>query len=115
MTQDRARETGVSRKPFRIGEPVIFTKAKHSLAPGPRAHDVMPAAHGDSYAYQVDKFWVVESEDAEGRLVLRTRRGKQHVVAPDDERLRRPTLWERLRYRDRFPEPGADGEPSGPA
>jgi hypothetical protein len=58
---------------------------------------------------------VVESEDAEGRLVLRTRRGKQHVVAPDDERLRRPTFWERLRYRDRFPEPGADGEPSEPA
>ena len=24
-------------------------------------------------------------------------------------------VWERLRYRDRFPEPGADGQPSEPA
>ena len=105
----------MSRKPFKVGEPVIFTKEKHGLAPGPRAHDVMPAVHGDSYAYQVDKFWIVASEDAEGRLVLRTRRGKQHAVAPDDERLRRPTVWERLRYRDRFPLAGIETGSSEPA
>jgi hypothetical protein len=99
------------RKPFKVGEPVIFTKSKYGLHPGPRAREVMPAPHGDTYAYQVDKFWIVESKDELGRLVLRTRRGKQHVVAADDERLRRPTLWERLRYRARFPEPpfGAAG------
>jgi len=42
--------------------------------------------------------------EAEGRLLLRTRRGKTHVVEPNDPNLRHATFWDRVRYRKRFAE-----------
>jgi hypothetical protein len=89
--------------PFRPGEPVIYAKHKFSLHPGPRAREVHAQRAGDGYLYLVDKFWVVEGADEEGRILVRTRRGKTHHIAADDPRLRRPTLWERIRFRQRFP------------
>ncbi len=90
---------------FVPGEWVIYCKTKFSPQPGARARNVQPASNGDEYCYTVDKFWVVAAVTDEGRLVLRTRRGKQHVVAGDDLHLRRPTIWERWWYRDRFVAP----------
>ena len=40
----------------------------------------------------------------DGKLLLKTRRGKTHVVEPSDPNLRHATLWDRLRYRTRFAE-----------
>ena len=91
------------RSGFRPGDPVIFRQPKLGLKPGRRARQVRPFPRGDGYAYVVDKLWVVAEARPEGTLVMRTRRGKMRVVQASDEKLRRPTLWERLLYRGRFP------------
>lgn len=88
---------------FEQGDWVIYRKTKHSTHPGPRSENVFPTPHGDEYAYTVDKFWIVSSVQEDGSLVLKTRRGKQHVVQPDDPNLCAPNWWQRWRYRSRFP------------
>jgi hypothetical protein len=88
---------------YRPGDPVIIRISKSSTKPGPRAQSIRAARAGDDYRYVIDKFWIVEAVRGDGMLVLRTRTGKSHVVAPDSADLRRPTLWERWRYRRRFP------------
>ena len=93
----------MSERSFTPGEPVVFCMTKQSTCPGPRAHRIEPATKGDTYAYIVNKFWVVVKMLSDGRVVLRTRRGKEHIKSADDPNLRRASLWERLCYRDRFP------------
>jgi hypothetical protein len=88
---------------FVVGDRVVYSRQKHSSSPGPRAQEVTPAAHGESYSYLVDKYWRVVAVEPDGVLLVRTRRGKQHRVRMDDPRLRRPTMWERLFRADRFP------------
>lgn len=82
---------------------MIYRLSKASTHPGPNARHVDPAPRGDSYAYTVDKQWRVAEVRDDGRLVLVTRRGKVHVVDPQDLNLRRPSLWERWHLRHRFP------------
>ena len=89
-------------KAFQSGEWVIYSLQKFSPRPGPRAHDVIPTAHGEDYVYQVDKFWIVDEVLDAGRIRLRTRRGKTHVVSVQDINLRRPRWWERWFYATRF-------------
>ncbi|MCA9260199.1 MAG: hypothetical protein KDA61_13400 [Planctomycetales bacterium] len=84
------------------GDWAIYRLQKSSSSPGPRAHDVFPSPHGDDYSYLVDKFWVVHSVLNDGRLELKTRRGKTHVVTVDDPRLRRPNWWQRWYFAKRF-------------
>lgn len=91
-----------STNQFQPGDWVIYRKQKSSTIPGPRAENVRAASKGNLYRYTVDKFWVVEDVGDDGVLQLRTRRGKRHVVAPDDPQLRKARLWERWIYRDRF-------------
>jgi hypothetical protein len=87
---------------FKPGQWVVYRKQKHSTSPGPRARKVEPAGRGETYTYVVDKFWVVQEVCDDGRLRLRTRRAKEHVVAPDDPQLR-PASWrERWWFRERF-------------
>lgn len=92
----------VMRNGIQTGDWVIYRKTKFSTHPGPRAQNVLPAEHGDEYAYTVDKFWIVAEVRNDGSLLLKTRRGKEHVVPPGDLNLRKANLWERWRYRDRF-------------
>lgn len=104
---------------FRKGDPVIFTKTKFSVRPGPRAEDISPASHGESYSYLVKKFWTV-IDRTDDRLLVQTRRGKRHWINLDDPALRAPTWWEQIKYRERFPEvsdpePAAAGQPGPPA
>lgn len=87
---------------YQPGDWVVYRKTKHSVHPGPRASNVSPARHGDGYSYTVDKFWTVREITADGSLLLETRRGKRHVVRPDDPCLRRAGLLHRLLYRSRF-------------
>ena len=84
------------------GDWAIYRKPKRSTAPGPRAQDVMPATRGEFYSYTVDKYWIVKEVLTDGRLLLQTRRGKQHEVDADDPSLRRPRLWEKWLRRNRF-------------
>jgi len=100
-----------SNSTWRAGDWAVYRKSKHSRVPGPRAARVQPAAKGDSYNYVVDKFWVVEEVLPEGRLLLRTARGKQHSIEVADPNLRRPNLIQRVMFRYRFQsaEAGATG------
>ncbi len=91
------------RARFAVGDRVIYTRDKYSNRPGPRAKNVSPTPHGETYMYQVDKFWVVSSLTSDGSLVLSTRRGKTHTVPMSDPRLRKANWWERLLYSGRFP------------
>lgn len=95
---------------YHPGDPVIFRMGKCTTHPGPRAKEVSPAPHGEYYRYVVDKFWVVARVLEDHNLVVRTRRGKEHLVRDSDPRLRRPSWWERLMYKDRFPRLDAQEE-----
>lgn len=90
---------------FKPGDPVIYSLPKTSTHPGPRACAVMPAPHGDTYNYYVNKFWRVKEIYKNGQLLLVTRRGKERMCRQNDPNLKKAGLFERLRYRDRFPDP----------
>jgi hypothetical protein len=95
-------ELSVSRRAFVKGDWVIYCKTKYTTHPGQRAKDVRADANGDGYYYSVDKHWLVANVLADGKLLLQTRRGKQHVIKADDPNLRPATLWERICYRAQF-------------
>jgi len=88
---------------YKVGDPVIFKTTKFSAHPGPRAQHIDPAPMGEQYSYEVDKFWVVAAVHDDDTLELRTRRGKIHTIPADDDRLRKPNLWERFVHKSRFP------------
>lgn len=91
------------KRNYKPGDAVVFRVTKQSTDPGPRAVDIHPAPSGETYSYQVDKYWTVREIQSDGTLQLVTRRGKQRTVLPDDLRLRRARWWERWFYSDRFP------------
>jgi hypothetical protein len=93
-------------RPLHPGDWVIFSAPKHGVHPGPRAKDIRPERSGEGYLYVVDKFWVVSAAN-DTQVVLKTRRGKVHVVDRDDPHLRLASWWERLIGRRRFPRPDA--------
>jgi hypothetical protein len=87
---------------FNPGDSVVYRKSKQTTNPGPRAQSIRAARKGDHYSYCVDKFWVVRQVLGNGKLLVETRRGKVHVLDVNDPNLRRPSLLQRIRYRDRF-------------
>ncbi|MEX1040911.1 MAG: hypothetical protein WDZ51_09790 [Pirellulaceae bacterium] len=87
---------------FRPGDAIVYRKMKHTTSPGPRAHAIEPEPRGEYYSYEVDKYWVVE-QVKDDTIVVRTRRGKNHEIRPNDPRLRPANWWERLMFRNRFP------------
>lgn len=87
---------------WRAGDWAIYRKSKRSTHPGRRAASVKANTKGETYAYIVDKFWVVDEVLTDGTVVLRTARGKKHHIAADDRNLVRPSLWTRLRWTERF-------------
>ena len=88
-----------------LGQPVVYRQPKQGTSPGPRARNLRPARHGESYVYNVDKYWrVVEFLD-NNELRLLTRRGKTHIVKRDDPQLRPASWWERIYFWGRFPVP----------
>lgn len=93
---------------YRPGDFVVFRAHKHTTRPGRRAQNVRPDRSGDAYSYDIEKFWVVQSVLPNGRLQLRTRRGKLRECYASDPQLRRASFWERLWYRKRFPQPEVD-------
>ena len=88
---------------YRSGQFVVYLLPKHSTRPGPRAKNLRPAQHGETYTYEVEKYWIVQDARSDGTLVLRTRTGKTRIVTQADPHLRPATWWERLRLRKRFP------------
>ena len=84
------------------GDWIIYRKQKVSSSPGPRAQQTMPASNGETYHYVVEKYWIVDELLNDGRVRLRTRRGKVHDIAVNDPRLRKARWWERLFLSSRF-------------
>ena len=91
------------KREYQPGDRVIFRVTKQSADPGPRAIDVFPAPSGETYSYQIEKFWTVRQVVSDQTLQLVTRRGKQRDVSKDDLRMRHARWWERWLYRKRFP------------
>jgi hypothetical protein len=89
---------------FKPRDWVVYRKQKHSTSPGPRAKAVAPAPQGETYAYVVDKYWVVKQRLDDDRVLLLTRTGKEHAVATNDPNLRGARWWERWLYQERFRE-----------
>lgn len=84
------------------GDWVVYRKCKRSCRPGPRAANIHASAKGESYTYLVDKFWVVEGLLPEEQILLRTATGKSHILSCSDPSLRRPSLMQRMFFRNRF-------------
>jgi hypothetical protein len=87
---------------FQRGDWVIYEIHKVSTHPGPHAREVEPSPRGDDYRYAIEKQWIV-TEVRGDDVFVRTRRGKVRIVSRHDRALRRPTWWERLTQRERFP------------
>jgi hypothetical protein len=85
------------------GDFLVYRKSKVSARPGPRARNVQASEKGDDYYYEVDKYWTVADVLDDGRLVAKTRTGKQVYLTPEDEKLRKAGLIERVLHRRRFP------------
>ena len=92
------------RRNFKVGQAVIYRMQKSSTSPGQRAINIRPATAGESYAYDVEKYWVVSKIIDEDHLELVTRTGKQHVISVDDKRLRIASWIERTFQASRFPD-----------
>ena len=90
---------------YQPGDWVVYAMPKASEHPGSRAREVTPTPHGDDYNYVVDKFWTVAEVRSDGKILARTRRGKEHVLDSHDPLLRHAKWWERLLHRKRFPSP----------
>jgi len=95
------RSAGVALK-WQPGDWAVYRKSKRSTNPGRRACRVKANSKGETYAYIVEKFWVVERVLPNGNLVLRTARGKTHQIDPEDPNLIRPSLLARIRWGERF-------------
>lgn len=89
---------------YKPGDRVVYQMSKRSTHPGPRARDIFPAPRGESYSYVVEKYWVVEDVIDSGRVVLKTRKGKTHIVPVNDFRLRPANWWEKFFHNARFPQ-----------
>lgn len=87
---------------FKIGEFVIFGKAKSSTHPSPQAKDIHPAQHGETYSYIIEKYWKVVRVFDNGAIEIETRRGKHHRLDKDTPQLRKAGFWDRLMFRNRF-------------
>ncbi len=84
------------------GEFVIFRKSKASTHPSPRARNIQPARHGDTYYYIIDKLWKVVRVFDDDTIEIETRRGKRHCVSKNSPQLRKARFIDRLLLRDRF-------------
>ena len=92
-----------NNRSYKVGQTVVYRKPKSSTSPGQRAINVKPATAGESYYYEVEKYWIVSKVIDGDQVELQTRSGKQHVVSMDDSRLRNASLLERFFQADRFP------------
>lgn len=88
---------------FHIGDWVVYRKEKFSPHPGPRACEVFPSEQGEDYSYIVPKFWQIVGFPDDGQVEVATRTGKRHTLRADDPHLHKATIFERLRYRGKFP------------
>ena len=91
---------------FKIGDYVIFRRLRSANRPSRKATRIRPSLRGESYAFVVNKYWIVDDLiDDEELVLLRTPKGKTISVSIHDPSLRHATIVERWLYRRRFPHP----------
>ena len=83
---------------------MVYRQEEVSNCPGPDAHDIRPAARGDSYYYSIISYLRVSELLSDGRVIAVARDRKRLCFWPDDSSLRKARLSERLIYRPRFPQ-----------
>ncbi len=91
------------KRPFAVGDHVVYRKQKRSVHPTPRARDVMPSRGGDEYLYRVDKYWTVSRVLDGDAIEAVTRRGKTHRLSARDPRLVRAGWFAELLHGREFP------------
>lgn len=89
---------------------MVYRKDKVSTRPGPGAQEVVPSRYGEDYSYVVPKFWKVAGVPDPDHVVVVTRTGKHHHLTADDPHLHKASLFERLKYRHRFPRDVESGQ-----
>ena len=87
---------------LKAGNFIVYQKEKISAHPSPRAENVFPARHGDTYSYVIEKFWKVLRVFEDDSIEIGTRCGKRRILPQGDHRVRKAGLWERLFFKDRF-------------
>ncbi len=102
-------------KEYVVGDMVVFRKPKRGTAPSPRAINLRPAAHGDDYGYEVEKYWRITAVLPDGSLEVITRRGKRHTIDASDSRLRPANILERWFLASRFPPANNANSSTGPS
>lgn len=90
------------RPNYMPGDWVVYRKSKIGPQPGPRAQQVHPSPKGEQYSYVVEKYWIVDQVLANGQLLLRTRRGRAHLIDSADPSLRHAGFLRRWMHRDRY-------------
>ena len=90
------------RPNFMPGDWVVYRKSKIGSQPGPYAQQVHPSSKGEQYSYVVEKYWIVDQVLASGQLLVRSRRGKAHLIDSDDPGLRHAGFLRRWMHRDRY-------------
>ncbi|MEM1224319.1 MAG: hypothetical protein AAGJ40_01415 [Planctomycetota bacterium] len=95
-------QRGASDKRWQAGDWVVYRKTKRSKNPGRRAANVQATRKGETYAYVVDKFWVVEQVLDDCTLLVRTPGGKRNAISIDDPNLMKAGLIARIRWGERF-------------
>ena len=87
---------------FRPGDQVIYYQAQYRNTATPGGN-VATLQRVEQAVEVVDHYMTVRESSRKGTLVLVANSGQLHVTHNDDPNIRRASLWERFRYRDRFP------------
>ncbi|QDV15147.1 hypothetical protein CA51_50590 [Rosistilla oblonga] len=90
------------RPTYMPGDWVVYRKSKTGPLPGPHAQQVHPSPKGEQYSYVVEKYWVVKQVFSDGRLLLKTRRGREHIIDSADPGLRLAGFLRRWMHRDSY-------------
>ena len=86
----------------KTGDFVIFSKSKSSTHPSPRATEIFPAQHGDTYSYIINKIWKVVQIFDDDTIEIETRGGKRHRLDKNTPQMRKVNLWDRIVFWNRF-------------
>jgi hypothetical protein len=95
----------MKQRRFSPGDIVVYREFEYTSRPSPEATQITPSPRGEDYVCLVDRIWIVVEEREADMLLVLTRHGERHCVRHDDPKLRRSSLWERIRYRHQFPKP----------
>ena len=93
----------VSRDPFDIGVPIVYSRQAISTQPISGARDVRPSERGELYYYNLVNYLRVIEVLKDGRVIAIARNNKRLCFLPSDAHFRKARLIERCIYRWRFP------------